>query len=125
MRVSGGTQGATRFELKTADASANPYLALGAVIAAGLDGVRRTLQLPDEVTGDPGHLSEGERADRQIKPLPTTLGEAISALEQDPALLGALGPERAGTYLAVRRAEWEALRELSLQDELRLLAERY
>ncbi|MGY2894789.1 glutamine synthetase family protein [Deinococcus sp. UYEF24] len=125
VRVSGGSTGATRFELKTADASANPYLALGALIAAGLDGVRRSLPLPAEVTTDPGHLSEQERAEGQIRPLPTTLGEAITALEQDPVLLNALGAERATTYLAVRRAEWEALQELSLQDELRLLAERY
>ena len=125
VRVSGGAQGATRFELKTADASANPYLALGALIAAGLDGIRRSLSLPAEVTTDPGHLSEEERATQHIRPLPTGLGEAITALEQDTALLDALGAERAGTYLAVRRAEWEALQELSLQDEVRLLAERY
>ena len=125
VRVSRGSTGATRFELKTADASANPHLVLGALIAAGLDGVRRSLPLPAEVGTDPGHLSEEERAERQIRPLPTTLGEAISELEHDPVLLNALGAERAATYLAVRRAEWEALRELSLQDELRLLAERY
>ncbi|WP_407542818.1 glutamine synthetase family protein (plasmid) [Deinococcus radiomollis] len=125
VRVSRGEAGATRFELKTADASANPYLALGALIAAGLDGIRRSLPLPAEVGTDPGHLSEKERAAGQIRPLPTSLGEAISELERDPVLLKALGTERAATYLAVRRAEWEALQNLSLQDELRLLAERY
>jgi glutamine synthetase len=125
VRVSRGTQGATRFELKTADASANPYLALGAMIAAGLDGIEHSLPLATEVAADPGHLSDAQRATQGIRPLPSSLGEAISALEQDPALLDALGTERANTYLAVRRAEWEALQGMSLQEEVRLLAERY
>lgn len=125
VRVSRGRTAASRFELKTADASANPYLALGAVIAAGLDGIEKTLSLPAEVTADPGHLSEAQRATQNIRPLPTSLGEAISALEQDAILLEALGTERATTYLAVRRAEWDALQEISLQEEVRLLAERY
>ena len=125
VRVSRGEAGASRFELKTADASANPYLALGALIAAGLDGIEKTLSLPAEIAADPGHLSEEQRAAQQIRPLPTSLGEAISALEQDAVLLGALGTERATTYLAVRRAEWETLQEISLLDEVRLLAERY
>jgi len=125
VRVSRGEAGASRFELKAADASANPYLALGAVIAAGLDGLENAVPLPAEVAADPGHLSDAERSAQGIRPLPGSLGEAIVALRQDAALLGALGAERAGTYLAVRQAEWEALQELSLQDEVRLLAERY
>ncbi|ULH17061.1 glutamine synthetase family protein (plasmid) [Deinococcus sp. KNUC1210] len=125
VRVSRSGNGATRFELKTADASANPYLALGAVIAAGLDGVTHARTLPAEVTSDPGHLSDAERSALHVRALPTSLGEAISALEHDDVLLSALGSERAHTYLAVRRAEWEALRGLSLQEEVRLLAERY
>ncbi len=125
VRVSRGEKGASRFELKTADATANPYLALGSLIAAGLDGIEKTLSLPAEVAADPGHLSEEDRAAQNIRPLPTSLGEAITALEQDAPLLEALGDERATTYLAVRRAEWDALQEISLQDEVRLLAERY
>ena len=125
VRVSVGGAGSARFELKTSDATANPYLALGSVIAAGLDGIERNLTLPPETAFDPSLLSDAEREAQGIRALPSSLGEAITALEQDEALLAALGAERAQTYLAVRRAEWQAMKDMNLQDEVRLLAERY
>lgn len=125
IRVTRGPAGATRFELKTCDATSNPYLALGAVIAAGLDGVRRGLELPPDVAVDPGHYSEDERRRRGIEPLPRSLGEALEALAADKTLCDSLGPARARAYLAVKRMEWEALRDLSLADEVAMLAERY
>lgn len=121
----GADKQAERFELKTADATANPYLALGAVVAAGLDGISRNLSLADEVRTDPGLLDESERQRRGIVLLPSTLGEALTALEHDELLLGALGSERAKTYLAVKRAEWEAMKDYQLEQEVKLLAERY
>ncbi|MFC4456238.1 glutamine synthetase family protein [Deinococcus sonorensis] len=125
VRVTRGRAGASRFELKTADATANPYLALGALLAAGLDGLTQQLPLPDEVTRDPGSLTPEQRLEQGIEPLPASLDAAMAALEQDGALQGALGAARAQAYLAVRRAEWTALKDLSLTDELALLAERY
>ncbi len=115
----------THFELKTVDASANPYLALAAIIAAGLDGVRRDLDPGEPVAIDPGNLSEAERSARVIDPLPANLGEAIAHLRHDEILLNALGSELAQAYLAVRIAEWEALKDLELADEVQLLLERY
>jgi glutamine synthetase len=125
VRVTRGTAEATRFELKASDASANPYLALGAVLAAGLDGVRRALPLPPDVDTDPGLFSEDERRRRGIVPLPRSLGESLDALAADETLCRSLGPARARAYLAVKRMEWNALRDLSLTDEVRMLAERY
>jgi glutamine synthetase len=115
----------THFELKTVDASANPYLALGAVIAAGLDGVRHCLELGDPVAVDPGYMTESERSNRGIELLPTNLGESIEQLSGDKVLLDALGTELAQAYLAVRKAEWEAMKDLELEDEVKLLLERY
>jgi glutamine synthetase len=117
--------GTTHVELKTADASANPYLALGAVIAAGLDGVRRRLNPGEPVSVDPGRLTDAERAARDVDPLPASLGESIEQLSRDEVLQSALGPELARSFLAVRRAEWEALGGLDLAAEVRLLLERY
>jgi glutamine synthetase len=74
---------------------------------------------------DPGYLSEAEREQRGVWPLPTSLDSAIDHLGRDDVLLAALGPELARAYLAVRRAEWEALREMTLEDEVKLLLERY
>jgi glutamine synthetase len=94
-------------ELKAADASCNPYLAVGGLVAAGLDGLERGLEPPDPVEVDPATLSDDERAARGIDPMPASQGEALDALAADALLLGALGSELAGSYLAVRRSEWE------------------
>ncbi|MGK7871800.1 MAG: glutamine synthetase family protein [Xenococcaceae cyanobacterium] len=115
----------THFEYKTADASANPYIALGAVIAAGLDGIRRGIDLKEPVTVDPGNLAESERNARGIHLLPTNLGESIEQLEKDELLLDALGSDLAQAYLAVRKAEWEAMKDWKLEEEVKLLLERY
>jgi glutamine synthetase len=115
----------THFELKTVDASANPYLALGAVIAAGLDGVRHCLELGESVAIDPGHIIEAERSAHGIDLLPTNLGESIEQLSNDKVLLDALGTELAQAYLAVRKAEWEAMKDFELEEEVKLLLERY
>jgi glutamine synthetase len=115
----------THIELKTSDASANPYLALGAVIAAGLDGIQRQLELGQPVTGDPGGLSESERHRYRINRLPETLLVAIDHLSQDRVLLAALGADLAQAFLAVRKAEWEAMQNMTLEAEVKLLVERY
>jgi glutamine synthetase len=101
-------EGSTNVELKAADSSANPYLAVGGVIAAGLDGLERGLELPEAVEVDPATIPEDERARRGIERLPATQEEALNALTADEALLGALGPVLARSYVAVRRSEWDA-----------------
>jgi glutamine synthetase len=100
--------GSTNAELKASDASSNPYLALGGLLAAGLDGVARALAPGEPVLVDPGTLSESERAARGIRRYPTTLGGALDALEKDGVLMGALGAPLARAYLAVKRSEAEA-----------------
>jgi glutamine synthetase len=101
--------GSFNVELKTADGSANPYLALAGVIAAGLDGLRRGFGPGDPVDGDPALMSERDRSERGILPLPAGLDQAVTALEADRVLIDALGGPLARSYLAVRRAEWDAL----------------
>lgn len=115
----------THFEVKTVDPSANPYLALGAVIAAGVDGIRHCLELEEPVAVDPGTLTELERSERGIERLPSNLGEAIAQLRSNQVLLDALGGELAQAYLAVRQAEWEGMKDWDLDEEVKLLLERY
>lgn len=117
--------GITHIELKTVDASSNPYLALGGLIAAGLDGITQQRTLPQPVTVDPGHLSEEERQANNIDRLPTQLNTAIQTLEQDSILTTALGSNLTKAYLAVKKAEYEALSPLSLDEEVKLLLQRY
>ncbi len=98
----------TNVELKSSDASCNPYLALGGLVAAGLDGIERRLAPPEPVGVDPATISEHERTERGILPMPATQWQALEALAGDRLLCEALGPTLADSYLAVRRSEWEA-----------------
>lgn len=95
-------------ELKASDPSNNPYLALGGLIAAGLDGVARELTPGEASLIDPGNFSDEERAQRGIERYPTTQAEALDALEADEVLMEALGPLLSASYLAVKRSEYEA-----------------
>ena len=115
----------THFELKTVDASANPYLALGSAIAAGLDGVQRSLKIPNPVNVDPGNLSSEERSAQGIDRLPNNLGEAIAHLQQNDFLLKALNSELSQAFLAVRQAEWSAMKDWELEQEVETLWARY
>jgi glutamine synthetase len=112
-------------ELKTCDPSANPYLALGAVIAAGLDGIRHRRHPGPPMETDPALLSDDERRRRGADPLPVTLGEAIAELERDEVLRDALGEPLAASYLAVRRAEWMAMKDVPVEEEIRQHLLRY
>ena len=95
----------TNLELKPCDPSNNPYLALGGLLAAGLDGMARKLDPGEPVLVDPDTLSEAERKQRGIRRLPASLGEALDALERDEVLRAALGEMLAKEYLAVKRSE--------------------
>ena len=95
----------TNLELKPADHSGNPYLAIGGLLAAGMDGIRRNLDPGEPIDIDPGNLSDEERTRRGIHRLPETLDAALDALQEDAVLIEALGPVLAPAYIAVKRLE--------------------
>jgi glutamine synthetase len=109
----------TNVELKACDPSCNPYLALGGLIVAGLDGVRRRLEPPEPVLHDPANVPLAEQARHGIRPLPASLREALAALQADPVLFPALGDMLGRCIIAVRTSEADALERLS-PDEARL-----
>jgi glutamine synthetase len=97
-----------RFEWRLPDASANPYLATAALIAAGLDGIDRELDPGPECTEDLFALSLGEIRSRGVPVLPQSLQEATDALAADEVVCGALGPVLTHEFLQLKRAEWLA-----------------
>ena len=109
--VAGAEPATANVELKPADVTANPYLALAAVLAAGMDGMERGLHPGEPTTVDPAALSEEERAERGIYPLPGSLDESLDALEKDDVLIEALGEPLVRTHVAVARAQAEIARE--------------
>jgi glutamine synthetase len=100
-------------ELKVSDASANPYLALTALLTSGVAGVEENLVPPSPIAADPGTWKKKERAAAGVEKLPTTQADQEAALLANPRITGALGAERLGAFLAVRRADaaWAAERE--------------
>ena len=106
-------------ELKASDSSSNPYLALGGVIAAGLDGIGRRLELPPPATTDPHLLSDDERRAIHADRLPQSLQEAVGHLRRDQVLMEALGERLAGSYMAVKEADIAAFASEDQAFELR------
>jgi len=105
-----------RLEYRGADAAASPHLALGAVLRAGLEGIRAGLPTPPLLEGDPAGLS-GEEAERfGVGALPGSLAEALTALEQDAEARDWLGAPLLEAYLSVKRAELAETAELSLEE---------
>jgi glutamine synthetase len=123
--LTGHEERTANVEFKPCDASASPYLALGAIAAAGLDGIERGVEPPAPVDVDPATLSERERDARGIARLPASPGEALDALEADDVIRGAMGDALARSFVAVRRSEWEAERDAEPADELRATFLRY
>jgi glutamine synthetase len=100
-RVPGERGKACRVELRLGDGAANPYLASAATLFAGLDGIRRELEPPEPLAGLIYELPEEQLGG----PLPTTLEEALAALEADGALVEAMGAELTATFLENKRYE--------------------
>lgn len=100
--------GPANVEVKCVDLSANPYLLVGAVLAAGLSTLDKAVQLPAEVTGDP--------VGREIPRLPQDLDAALAALTGSPVLREALGDSIFASFVDVRRAELALFAESSPEE---------
>lgn len=101
LRLASPTALSANVEWKSLDGAANPYLALGGLIAAGLDGIERGLRLPAPVVLDPATMPEQERPRR----LPETLTAATDAFAASELLRTAMGDFLHGSIVATRRAE--------------------
>jgi glutamine synthetase len=101
----GDAGSSVNLELKPSDSSANPYLALGALIHAGLDGIRGKFDPGEAVNVDPATMPESDRARAGVHRLPASLNAALDALVTDQLLMDVLGPLRSTAYLAVKRSE--------------------
>ncbi len=114
--VAGAEATTANIEIKPVDVTANPYLALAVVLAAGMDGMERSLDPGEPTTVDPATLSDEKRASRSIRRLPASLNESLDALERDDVLVEALGEAIVRTHLAVGRAQAEIADQVSLEE---------
>jgi len=96
----------TRLELRTPDPSANPYLALTVMLAAGLDGIATEADWREPINTNIWEMSYRERRRLRVDDLPHDLNEACDELEKDELLTSALGEHVAQHFLAAKREEW-------------------
>jgi glutamine synthetase len=92
-------------EYRAADATANPYIALAGVLAAGLDGIRSGAALPPLIDRDPSELTDTQRQAAGVERLPTSLAAALDMLAEDDVLIAAMGPVLSEAFLLAKRHE--------------------
>jgi glutamine synthetase len=114
-----------RLEYRGADATANPYLALGAIVRAGLDGIRSQLPPPPLLEQDPSTLDDADAALYRVGAMPASLEAALEALAGDEAVRGWLKPLLYDAYVGVKRSECQAAESMDLTDLCRRYASIY
>lgn len=114
----------TRLELRSPDPACNPYLAFAVMLAAGLDGIRQGLALPDAAEeklyqAKPGGAARPSTGEPRGSVLPRSLNQALDELEADPVIQAALGPVICDRFINAKRLEWDAYRVEVTEWELR------
>ncbi|MCE5169425.1 type I glutamate--ammonia ligase [Paenibacillus profundus] len=100
----------TRVEVRNPDPSANPYLALAAILKAGLEGIKKKSDLPAPTDRNIYVMTEDERIAEGIPSLPASLKEALEALLRDETICDALGEHALQHFLELKEIEWDMYR---------------
>jgi glutamine synthetase len=106
IRVPAAEGHASRIELRSPDPSANPYLSLALVLAAGLEGIRENLEPPASIDGNIYEMSAPERKRKHIDNLPSDLHEAIDEMKKDKLVRSILGEHIFSKYIEAKELEW-------------------
>jgi glutamine synthetase len=124
-KIRRGRAEATRAEIRSPDPSCNPYLAYAVMLAAGLDGIRRSLSLPEPVEENLYTFEVDELTRRQIEVLPGSLGEALDELRRDEVIQAALGPHVYERFVEAKTIEWNDYRTHVSEWEVNRYLEEY
>jgi glutamine synthetase len=108
----------TRIEVRSLDSATNPYLAFAVLLAAGLKGIEEGYELPAGAEDDVWALTPSERRAMGMKPLPSSLNQAITAMERSELVAETLGEHVFDFFLRNKQAEWEEYRRQVTQWEL-------
>ncbi|MDQ2086192.1 type I glutamate--ammonia ligase [Herbivorax sp. ANBcel31] len=107
LRIPAARGVATRVELRCPDPSCNPYLALAAVLEAGLDGIENKIQPMTSTDKNIFEMKEKERIDEGIKSLPGDLKEAIDEMKDSKLAKEALGDHVFDKFIEAKNKEWD------------------
>jgi len=114
-----GREKATRIEYRSPDPACNPYLCFSVMLAAGLDGIENSYELPEPVEENVYEMSDEERTKRRIKTLPSNLLEAVQVTEKSALIKKALGEHVFNAFLKNKKIEWDQYRTQVTEYELR------
>ncbi len=107
IRIPASRGQATRVELRSPDPSCNPYLAIAACLAAGLDGIEKGLMPPPGITENIYEMDHETRSMHGIDALPTSLHQAMTEMRHDPLIMDVLGEHISSHYLNGKQKEWD------------------
>ena len=107
IRVSMEKEDNSRLELRSPDATANPYLALAVLLKAGLDGIKNQIMPPKNIDENIQKMTQERRDELQVEELPRTLGAATAELEKDELLISVLGKELAEKIIKANKKEYK------------------
>jgi len=107
IRVPASRGKGTRVEVRSPDPTANPYLLLASLLAAGFEGIENKIEPPEPVISNIYHMSPEERDKVGIEHLPTNLKEAIEELKKDELLKEVLGKHIFYKYIELKEKEWK------------------
>jgi glutamine synthetase len=114
-----GREKATRIEYRSPDPSCNPYLAFSVMLAAGLDGIKNNLPVPEPIEENVYEMSDEERKERGIGMLPGSLAEAIQLAENSPIVRETLGEHVFRSFIENKKKEWDEYRTQVTEYELK------
>jgi glutamine synthetase len=115
----------THLEFRAADGTASPYLVLGALVRAGLEGLRGNLAAPPLIEGDPADLSEAQLKQVNVRRLPASLSDALAELHADEVVKSWLPQRMQDGYFALKQAEMEKAGSLDVKEQCALYAQFY
>ena len=107
IRVSMEKEDNSRLELRSPDATANPYLALAVLLKAGVDGIKNQIMPPKNIDENIQKMTQERRDELQVEELPRTLGAATAELEKDELLISVLGKELAEKIIKANKKEYK------------------
>jgi len=114
-----GKETSTRVEFRVPDPACNPYLAFSVMLAAGLDGIDRKMELIDPIEENVFELSPEEREKRGIGSLPMNLFEAVNLTEKSELVRKAFGDHLLDSFIKNKKIEWDQYRIQITEYELK------
>ncbi len=127
IRIPAARGGKTRTEVRSVDVAANPYLAIAAILAAGLDGIKESKDVKhfDPIYDDLYRMDDKGREDLGVDSLPADLNEAIKSFKKDQIILDAMGEHISNKLCEAKTQEWNEYRRQVSDWEIKRYIKRY